>query len=63
MPYRLDVWIPAVTEEILLLRLSRPHFLAKERTAGEARSWNMVKRREEASNGSVCSCRLKSSEN
>lgn len=35
MPYRFDIWIADVMEEILLLKLLGPHFVVKERIGGE----------------------------
>lgn len=35
VPYRFDIWIADVMEEILLLKLLGPHFVVKERIGGE----------------------------
>ena len=47
MPYILDMWIPDVMEEILLL--SRPLFAVEERVGGEGLKQNLVKRGKEGS--------------
>lgn len=44
MPYILDIWIPDVIEEILLLRLLRPCFVVEEGVGGEGLRQSLVKR-------------------